>query len=213
MYLPDEADEGWECCRRAQPAPFSTDRVPHEEQSREDGEVEVEVRCPHCGHAFPVEGDVFGDREKAAVTCPACKHNQEVINPKLATLRVDRTLKKVPQILSQTTPDGRLLLIPQDREFSLKVLEGEEQGTVYPVNKPRFLIGRTNADAAINDTLVSRLHCALEISADGVVLQDLESTNGTLVDGKPIRSAPLSDGATFRIGSHVFQLVVTPKPA
>ena len=37
--------------------------------------------------------------------------------------------------------------------------------------------------------------------------------NGTLVDGKPIRSAPLSDGATFRIGSHVFQLVVTPKPA
>jgi pSer/pThr/pTyr-binding forkhead associated (FHA) protein len=136
-----------------------------------------------------------------------------MVNPKLATFRVDRTRKKVPQVLSQTTPDGRLLLIPQDREFSLRVLEGEEEGTVYPVNKPRFLIGRTNADVAINDTLVSRLHCALEISADGVILQDLESTNGTFVDDKPIHSAPLTHGSTFRIGSHIFELVIAPKPA
>lgn len=173
----------------------------------------MEVHCQHCGHTFSVEGCIFGDREKAPATCPACKHLQEVINPKLATLRIDRTRKKVPQVLSQTTPDGRLLLLPQDRYLSLKVLEGVEEGTVYPVNKPRFLIGRTNADVAINDTLVSRLHCALEISADGVILQDLESTNGTLVDGKPIRSAPLSNGSTFRIGNHVFELVITPKPA
>ncbi|MFB3922215.1 MAG: FHA domain-containing protein [Terriglobia bacterium] len=178
-----------------------------------DGEVPVEVRCQHCGRTFQVENTIFGDREKAPATCPACKHPQEVINPRLATLRIDRTRKKVPQVLSQTTPDGRLLLLPQDRDFSLKVLEGEEAGTVYPVNKPRFLIGRTNADAAINDTMVSRLHCALEISAEGVILQDLESTNGTLVNGKPIHSAPLANGSTFKIGSHLFQLVITPRPA
>jgi hypothetical protein len=172
----------------------------------------VEVRCQHCGHAFPVDDALFTNREKAPVTCPACKQTHDVVNPKLATFRVDRTRKKVPQVLSQTTPDGRLLLIPQDREFSLRVLEGEEQGTVYPVNKPRFLIGRTNADVAINDTMVSRLHCALEISADGVVLQDLESTNGTFMDGKPIHSAPLANGSTFSIGSHVFELVITSKP-
>lgn len=173
----------------------------------------MEVRCQNCGHAFSVEASIFGDREKAPATCPACKQPQEIINPKLATLRIDRTRKKVPQILSQTTPDGRLLLLPQDRDISLKVLEGEEEGTVYPVNKPRLLIGRTNADVAINDTQVSRLHCALEISADGVMLQDLESTNGTLVGGKPIHSAPLANGSTFRIGSHVFELVITLKPA
>jgi len=66
----------------------------------------VEVRCQHCGHAFSVEGSIFGEREKAPATCPACKHLQEVINPRLATLRIDRTRKKVPQVLSQTTPDG-----------------------------------------------------------------------------------------------------------
>ena len=195
------------------PRSFPLTESRREGHSREDGEVSVEVRCQHCGHAFPVEASIFGDREKAPATCPACQHHQEVINPRMATLRIDRTRKKVPQVLSQTTPDGRLLLLPQDRDFSLKVLEGEEEGTVYPVNKPRFLIGRTNADVAINDTLVSRLHCALEISADGVMLQDLESTNGTLVGGKAIRSASLSNGSTFQIGSHVFELVIAPKPA
>lgn len=173
----------------------------------------MEVRCENCGHVFSVTDDIFGSREKADVTCPACTQSQPIVNPKLATLRIERTRRSVPQVLSQMTPDGRLLLIPQDREFSLRVLEGKEQGTVYPVNKPRLLIGRGKADVIIDDALVSRVHCAIEISADEVVLRDLESTNGTLVDGKPIQAAPLSNGSTFKIGAHVFQLVITPKPA
>jgi pSer/pThr/pTyr-binding forkhead associated (FHA) protein len=97
--------------------------------------------------------------------------------------------------------------------LSLKVLEGEEKGTVYPVNKPRFLIGRTNGDVNLNDSLISRVHCALEISADGILLKDLESTNRTFVDEKAIETAALTNGSTFRVGGHVLQLVIVIHPS
>jgi predicted nucleic acid-binding Zn-ribbon protein len=172
----------------------------------------MDVRCHYCGHIFPTPEESFGGQERIEVPCPACGKPLHVVNPKLATLSVDRTRKKVPQIVSQISPEGRLLLIPQNMEISVKVLEGEEKGTVYPVTKPRCLIGRTNADVAINDSQVSRVHCALEVSAEGIELRDLDSTNGTFVDEKAIQTAALSNGSTFRVGSHIFQLRIVNKP-
>lgn len=174
---------------------------------------DVEARCHHCGHVHSVADDIFQDREKANLTCPQCGQSFQVINPKLGTLRIDTTRKKVPTITSEINQDGRLLRLPESDELSLKVLEGEEKGTVYPLTKPRITVGRANADVSINDALASRVHCTLEISDQWVLLRDLGSTNGTLVDDQPIQEVTLSNGSTFRVGSHVFQLVITPKGA
>jgi len=172
----------------------------------------VEIHCHLCRHTFHVTDDIFvANRERAELVCPACKGSLQVVNPKLATFRAGRTNKKVSSITSAVTDDGRLLHLPKDKEISLKALEGEEKGTVYPVTKPRITIGRTNADITVNDHMVSRVHCALEISDEGVLLRDLESTNGTLVGDEPIQTALLSSGSTFRIGKHLFQLAITPK--
>jgi pSer/pThr/pTyr-binding forkhead associated (FHA) protein len=65
----------------------------------------------------------------------------------------------------------------------------------------------------VDDPLASRLHCAIEIGEDGVVLRDLGSTNGTLVNNQPIMTATLAGGSTFRVGSYIFQLLITPKRA
>jgi uncharacterized protein YbaR (Trm112 family) len=172
----------------------------------------VEIHCHHCGHEFHVTDDIFVvNRERAEVVCPACKGSLHVVNPKLATFRAGRTDKKVTSITSAVTDDGRFLHLPKDKEIFLKALEGEEKGTVYPVTKPRITIGRRNADITVNDHMVSRVHCALEISDEGVLLRDLESTNGTLVGDRPIQTALLSSGSTFRIGNHLFQLAIIPK--
>lgn len=173
----------------------------------------MEVRCHHCQHVQTVEGDIFGNREKADLTCAACGKSFQIINPKLGTLRVDTTRKKLPSITSEVSPDGRLLHLPEHQEISLKVLEGEEAGTVYPVIKPRITIGRANADVTVNDHLISRIHCALEISDEWILLRDLGSTNGTLVNNEPIEAATVSNGSTFRVGKHLFELVIIPKGA
>jgi len=53
---------------------------------------------------------------------------------------------------------------------------------------PQFSIGRdANCDLAISDMTVSRVHARLERTADGWLLTDLSSTNGTRVNGWRVR--------------------------
>jgi pSer/pThr/pTyr-binding forkhead associated (FHA) protein len=126
---------------------------------------------------------------------------------------VETTHRKVSSVSEKMNFEGRELRLPGDQELTLKVLEGEEKGTVYPLKKPRITIGRENADISINDRSTSRIHCALEVGAKGVVLRDLDSTNGTLVNDVPVEMVELTSGSTFRVGSHLFQLEISPKPA
>jgi pSer/pThr/pTyr-binding forkhead associated (FHA) protein len=62
-------------------------------------------------------------------------------------------------------------------------------------------IGRaTRADFIMDAPLVSRLHCRLEATADGLEVTDLSSTNGTFVNGRRIERARLKDGDRLRVG-------------
>ena len=62
--------------------------------------------------------------------------------------------------------------------------------------------GRSSrSDFVIDAPLVSRLHCRLTVSAEGIVeVQDLDSTNGTWINGEPVKRATLSEGAVLKIG-------------
>jgi pSer/pThr/pTyr-binding forkhead associated (FHA) protein len=62
-------------------------------------------------------------------------------------------------------------------------------------------IGRApRADFILEAPLVSRLHCRVEASADGIDIIDLKSTNGTFVHDKRVPRARLAAGDKFRIG-------------
>ena len=62
--------------------------------------------------------------------------------------------------------------------------------------------GRSSrSDFIIDAPLVSRLHCRFTVSPEGVVeLQDLDSTNGTWVNGDRVQRATLTEGALLTIG-------------
>ena len=71
-----------------------------------------------------------------------------------------------------------------------------------------WTIGRDprQSDIAVPDKRLSRCHAALQYSQDqGFILSDLESTNGTYVNGKKLqRVYALRDGDRIRIGSSLF---------
>jgi ABC transport system ATP-binding/permease protein len=76
-------------------------------------------------------------------------------------------------------------------------------------------VGRaTGADFIVDAALVSRVHCRLTARADGgLEVRDLESTNGTFVNGRRIETALLTDGDRLQVGR--VELVVTretPEP-
>jgi pSer/pThr/pTyr-binding forkhead associated (FHA) protein len=63
-------------------------------------------------------------------------------------------------------------------------------------------VGRAiRADFVVDAALVSRVHCRLTARKDGgLEVQDLESTNGTFVNGKKIDRAELKSGDELGIG-------------
>src|SRR5262245_17619507 len=62
-------------------------------------------------------------------------------------------------------------------------------------------VGRTApADFVLPAALVSRLHCRLEASQDGLMVVDLDSTNGTFVNDRRVERAALRTGDRLRVG-------------
>lgn len=55
-------------------------------------------------------------------------------------------------------------------------------------------------DFSIEHPTISSVHCEIVLMDSGVVLRDLESTNGTFVNDKPVREAKLSPGEIVRLG-------------
>jgi pSer/pThr/pTyr-binding forkhead associated (FHA) protein len=78
------------------------------------------------------------------------------------------------------------------------------------MDKPRVTIGRSGADLTINDTEASRQHAAVEVRDGAITVEDLSSTNGTLVEGeKIIGPVELTNHSEFQIGSTTIMLIVT----
>lgn len=62
-------------------------------------------------------------------------------------------------------------------------------------------IGRSaGAEFIVDAALVSRLHCQLTATADRLQVKDLDSTNGTFVNGRRVQSAELHDGDKLSVG-------------
>ena len=173
----------------------------------------MQIKCHACGNAHSLADDVFGNQDVYWLNCTACGQAIRVVSPILRTLRLDTTAQVAAPVTAELSAEGIELRLPAGWQISLEVVEGEEKGAAYPLGKPRVLIGRANADINVNDPTVSRLHCALEISDQGVLVRDLGSSNGTFVADQPVVLAPLGHGSTFRIGMHVFRLVIAPLPS
>lgn len=81
----------------------------------------------------------------------------------------------------------------------------------YSLSKRECIIGRDKmADIVINDSYVSKLHAMLQLYADGVVLLDLNSTNGTLVNSVETKKALLRNNDIISLGSYRLKIENVP---
>jgi hypothetical protein len=89
----------------------------------------------------------------------------------------------------------------------LKVIEGENAGTVYVLGpgESRVFGRHRSADIVIADPLLSRHHMMVRAGEGGsAVALDLDSLNGTFLNDCPITEATLASGDRIRIGGQVF---------
>ena len=84
---------------------------------------------------------------------------------------------------------------------TIRVLEGMEQGRIYAKLQLPVSIGREEEnDIQLNDDHISRFHAKLQVDLGRVILTDLESTNGTKVNGHWIHMRILQVGDVISVG-------------
>lgn len=85
--------------------------------------------------------------------------------------------------------------------ITLSVLEGLERGRVYEDLETPISIGREEDNLIqLNDERVSRIHAKLQEDRGDVILTDLNSTNGSRVNGHPVQLRVLQPGDHLQIG-------------
>jgi transcriptional regulator with PAS, ATPase and Fis domain len=81
------------------------------------------------------------------------------------------------------------------------VVKGRDEGKELVLQKARVTIGTLSEnDLVLTDPTVSRHHAVVEERADGYVLRDLDSTNGTFLDNVRVREGYIAPGSIIRLG-------------
>jgi pSer/pThr/pTyr-binding forkhead associated (FHA) protein len=93
----------------------------------------------------------------------------------------------------------------------LVLCDGEFAGAEFPLGAEVALIGRNpTTDITLLDESISREHAIVAWDAESGVftVEDLQSTNGTRVNGRRVRSSPLADGDEIQVGHTRFRLLL-----
>jgi diguanylate cyclase (GGDEF)-like protein len=98
--------------------------------------------------------------------------------------------------------------LPTFDDSCLVVMDGPRLGQCVHVHEVPVVIGRSaEADFRIDHPSVSRLHCSVWQEVFGASVRDLGSKNGVLVNGQPVRVAPLSDGDFVAVGEVMLKFI------
>ena len=99
-----------------------------------------------------------------------------------------------------------------ERRPALVFLRGELLAVQIPLERAEVTLGRAlDADIRINDSRASRMHARISTEPNaetGMIryrLTDLDSTNGTILNGKAIAQAFLQDGDKFEVGDQLIR--------
>ena len=91
----------------------------------------------------------------------------------------------------------------------LVITSGPKAGLELPLGGESLTIGRSSESTlVIRDDYTSSHHARLVLRGDRWAIQDLDSTNGTYVDGKKVTGGPvgLALGSTIKVGATTFEL-------
>ena len=114
--------------------------------------------------------------------------------------------------LKSISPGAVARPAPRERQPALVFLRGELLAAPIPLERDEVILGRAlEADVRVNDARASRLHARITIEKDAHTgatryrINDLGSTNGTLLNGHPIIEAFLEDGDKLTVGEHLLR--------
>jgi predicted Zn finger-like uncharacterized protein len=178
------------------------------DETRFEGRASKKVRCTRCLAVF----EIFNTHAyESSSPLPGAAPEETILRlPEEGKRAEEPTTRKNP-IAAPRRPSSSELKLPSTTKLSLAVIAGPEAGKIYPIEKPRVVIGRQDADINVDDPEISRQHAALEVSGEKVTLVDLGSTNGTFMAEEPVQTSPIENQGEFLIGGSTLMLIITPR--
>jgi|MDTC01.3.fsa_nt_gb hypothetical protein len=84
-------------------------------------------------------------------------------------------------------------------------ISGHNAGKTFHIGLRTVTMGRGSSNfVQVDDTRASRVQCQLLGGADGAMVRDMDSANGTFVNGEQIKEVMLKDGDELMVGSSTF---------
>ena len=100
------------------------------------------------------------------------------------------------------SPIERLFLAITPR---LVAINGPLSGQIFYLDEPVVSMGRLESnDVCLEDPFVSRHHCVIRNEGDEYRIEDLNSANGTYVNGDRVNTGSLKEGCLIAIGNSRF---------
>ncbi|MHB8417929.1 MAG: diguanylate cyclase [Myxococcales bacterium] len=103
---------------------------------------------------------------------------------------------------------SKIASVPVAKDAALVVLYGHDLGRRYQLGKADTVIGRgSRCEVQVDQESVSRRHAKLSRLGGTVVIRDLESTNGTLVNDENVSEYELRNGDLIKVGRTIFKFI------
>jgi hypothetical protein len=101
------------------------------------------------------------------------------------------------------------------RAYVLRFISGKYQGGEFPVVLDKqIVVGRSSdLDMVLVEDMVSRKHARIALQQDQIWIEDLDSTNGTFVNGEKIKRARLKEGDRVLIGTSILKVIAAEAQA
>lgn len=117
--------------------------------------------------------------------------------------------KEIPALLGNDMDKTAIFTPNAAKELVLAVQEGQLSGKIFSASTP-CVIGRKDTDIIISDPMISKTHAAFQFVNGKLSLVDLNSTNGTIVNGKPVKRYDVVVGDIITLGSTKLKILQIP---
>jgi hypothetical protein len=167
----------------------------------------LQVRCPTCGrplprgslcpYCAPLTGEYTG-------ASPLATPGARPVSPLPPTMpEVAPTMPEVgPTLVPAEAEPTRL--IRRGPQWTLVVKAGPQAGASFTLSGDATVGRQKGCTVRLMDTSVSRRHAQLRIQDDGLIVEDLNSANGTMVNGRLISEpTPLQGGDEVTLGETI----------
>lgn len=174
-----------------------------EEKGLADVHVTLTVKGSDYSISIPNEASLVSINGKLVKDNKEVRAGDLLIASQVHMKLLDSTAKE------QSGDDGKTRIRMALPQFILRGVSGAYFGKTYPLRGTTTIGRHTDCHICVNAEGVSRRHMQIDADATGLVIKDLDSSNGTYVNGEKIESRELQVGDEIRIDNIRF-LVQTP---